>query len=111
MQYGAIPESLAERLALAAGLVPVPMMDAMFGVLKARFVMAGVKLGIFDALTSKPRTAAALAAALTLDGSSLELLLRSLVFAGYLEFDGDKYRLSAMSRRWLPVLPRSSPAS
>jgi hypothetical protein len=56
MQYGAIPESLVERLALAAGLVPVPMMDTMFGMLKSRFVMAAVKLGIFDALAGAPQT-------------------------------------------------------
>ncbi|MBA3271665.1 MAG: hypothetical protein H0T71_14270 [Acidobacteria bacterium] len=99
MQYGAIPESLVERLALTAGLVPIPMMDAMFGMLKSRFVMAGVKLGIFEALASEPGTAESLAAALELDGPSLELLLRSLVFAGYLELDGGHYRLSAMSRK------------
>src|SRR5687768_11241901 len=99
MQYGAIPESLVERLALAAGLVPVPMMDTMFGMLKSRFVMAAVKLGIFDALAGAPQTAAGLAATRELDASSLELLLRSLVFAGYLEIDGERYRLSALSRR------------
>ncbi len=99
MQYGAIPESLVERLALAAGLVPVPMMDTMFGMLKSRFVMAAVKLGVFDALAGAPQTAAGLAATRELDASSLELLLRSLVFAGYLEIDGERYRLSALSRR------------
>jgi hypothetical protein len=99
MQYGAIPESLVERLALAAGRVPVPLMDAMFGMLKSRFVMAGVKLGIFDAIGGTPQTTVALAAALKLDAPSLELLLRSLVFAGYLTIEGDRYALSAMSRR------------
>ena len=99
MQYGAIPESLAERLALAAGLVPVPLIDVMFGMLKSRCVMAGVKLGIFEALVSTPHTVTSLSATLELDPPSLELLLRSLVFAGYLEVTGEHFRLSAMSQK------------
>ena len=67
MQYGAIPTSMAERIALAAGLVPVPMLDTLFGMLKARCIMAGVRLGIFEALAQEPRSAASLAAALRLD--------------------------------------------
>lgn len=99
MQYGAIPESLIERWALAAGLVPIPMLDLMFGVLKSRFLMAGVKLGIFDALAREPQTIESLASGLELDAPSLELLLRSLAFAGYLELDGARYGLSDLSRR------------
>jgi hypothetical protein len=98
MQFGAIPESLAERLALAAGLVPVPVLDTVFGMLKARFVMAGVRLGIFEALAKEAHTPATLAAALGLDRESLELLLRCLVFAGYLESDGRTFSLSALGR-------------
>jgi hypothetical protein len=99
MQYGAIPESLAERIALATGLVPIPLLDTMFGMLKARFVMAGVRLGIFEALNKGPQTATQLAASLQLDGDSLELLLRSLVFADYLETDGQQFSLSPLGHR------------
>lgn len=99
MQYGAIPTSLAERVAMAAGLVPIPMMDALFGMLKSRFVMASVKLGVFEALGRQPQTVESLATELALDTLSLELLLRSLVFAGYLRLHGTTYRLSAMARR------------
>ena len=98
MQYGVIPESLAERIALAAGLVPVPVMDAMFGLLKARFLMAGVRLGIFEALAHEAQTAASLAAALRLDPETLELLLRCLVFSKYLEVDGERFSLSSLGR-------------
>lgn len=98
MQYGAIPTSLAERIALRAGLVPIPILDTMFAMLKARFVMAGVRLGIFDALAAEGHSAASLAAALRLDPSCTELLLRSLVFCGYLEADGSRFVLSGMGR-------------
>ncbi len=99
MQYGAIPTSLAERLALAAGLVPIPMLDTVFGVMKARCVMAGVRLGIFEALAHEARSAASLAAALRLDESCLDLLLRSLVHCGYLEAEGDRFSLSLLARK------------
>jgi hypothetical protein len=98
MQYGAIPESIAERIALRAGLVPVPVLDTVFGMLKARFVMAGVRLGVFEALAKESHTPATLAAVLRLDRDSLELLLRCLVFAGYLETDGTRFSLSALGR-------------
>jgi hypothetical protein len=98
MQYGAIPTSLAERIALRAGVVPIPILDTLFGMLKARVIMAGVRLGIFEALAAEGHTAASLAAALRLDESCLELLLRSLAFCGYLEVDGPRYTLSALGR-------------
>jgi 2-polyprenyl-3-methyl-5-hydroxy-6-metoxy-1,4-benzoquinol methylase len=99
MQYGAIPTSLLERVALTAGLVPIPVLDTMFGMLKARVVMAGVSLGIFEALALESHTTASLAAALKLDAECLEMLLRSLVFCRYLELDGERYTLSALGRR------------
>lgn len=99
MQYGAIPTSLIERLALASGLVPVPILDTLFGMLKARVVMAGVSLGVFEGLALESHTAASLAAALKLDAECLDMLLRSLVFCGYLESNGDWYSLSALGRR------------
>jgi hypothetical protein len=99
MQYGAIPTSLIERIALAAGEVPIPVLDTVFAVMKARSVMAGVRLGVFEGLSHGARTAADLAGALQLDAACLELLLRTLVFAGYLEIEGERFSLSALARR------------
>jgi SAM-dependent methyltransferase len=99
MQYGVIPTSLAERLALAAGAVPLPLIDLSFGVLKARIIMAGVRLGVFNALAQEPHTHESLAAAIRVDASCLEMLLRCLVYAGYLRLDGHRYSLSALARR------------
>lgn len=99
MQYGVIPTTLAERLALAAGAVPLPLIDLSFGVLKARILMAGVHLGVFNALAQESHTHESLAAALKLDAGCLELLLRCLVFAGYLKLHGDRYSLSSLARK------------
>jgi hypothetical protein len=99
MQYGVIPTSLAERLALAAGAVPVPLIDLSFGVLKARMIMAGVSLGVFNALAQEPHTPHSLAAMLKVDASCLELLLRCLVHARYLRLHGERYSLAPLARK------------
>src|SRR5262245_13205343 len=99
MQYGAIPTSLVERVALASGLVPIPVLDTLFGMLKARAVMAGVSLGIFEGLALEAHTAASLASALKLNTECLDMLLRTLVFCGYLELDGERFSLSSLGRR------------
>src|SRR5262245_55240230 len=99
MQYGPIAETLLERVALWLGRVPVPLMDALFSIMKARGLMAAVSLGIFEALAKNPRTAHDLSRDLNLDHTTLELLLRSLVAAGYLRIDGSRFRLSPLSAK------------
>jgi 2-polyprenyl-3-methyl-5-hydroxy-6-metoxy-1,4-benzoquinol methylase len=98
MRYGVIPTTLIERLAISAGFVPIPVMDLLHSIIKSRVIMAGVRLGVFEALAREPRDAASLAAELHLDESSLELLLRTLVIADYLGMAGGRYRLSKLAR-------------
>lgn len=99
MKYGPIPENLFERLALLSGKAPVPLIDAIFSLMKARSLMAGVRLGVFTALVDGPRTAGEVAAARSLDGECTGLLLRMLTFAGYVKQKGDRFTLSALGRR------------
>jgi hypothetical protein len=61
--------------------------------------MAATSLGVFDGLAAGPKTHEELARQLRLDPVSLHLLLRSLVSAGYLQWDGDRFDLSKLSRR------------
>jgi hypothetical protein len=99
MNYGVIPTSLSERLALAAGKVPIPLLDSLYGILKARTLMAGVRLGAFEALGESPEKASKLARRLKLDERFLDLLLRNLVLAGYLSQKNGTYELSKLGRR------------
>ncbi len=99
MNIGVIPETFLERVALWLRLVPVPVLDLLFGSLKARIIMAGVKLGVFEALRDQSRSARELAEALSLDDAALELLLRALTHARYLERRKDRYGLSSLARR------------
>ena len=99
MKYGAIPTSLFERLALWSGKVPVPIIDVLFGPLKARAIMAGVSLGVFEAIGNGERAAADLARTLQLDADALDLLLRTLVVCDYVVQRGDRFALSFMARQ------------
>lgn len=99
MRYGFIPTSVLERMALASGKVPLPLLDAVFGPMKARAIMAGVSLGVFEALRDGRQTAAGLAPRLGLDAGALELLLRTLVVCDYLVQRGDGFVLSPLARK------------
>ncbi|HEX4952799.1 MAG TPA: methyltransferase [Thermoanaerobaculia bacterium] len=101
MKYGVRPTNLLERLALAVGRVPVPALDALYSIVKARCLMTAVRLGLFEALTERSKTAAELAAEKGLDAEATELLLRSLVFLDYLELRRGRFRLSRLARRSL----------
>ena len=99
MNFGLIPETFLEHAVVRLGLVPVPVIDLLFGPLKVRMIMAGVTLGIFEALRDQARTSADLANALRLDPDALELLLRALAHVKYLEQGKNVYGLSSISRR------------
>ena len=99
MKYGVIPSNLIERLALWLDKVPVPMLDALFSVMKARTLMAAVRLGVFEALRDGPLAAAEVAGRCRLDAECTELLLRVLVITDYLEYREGQFALSDLSRK------------
>jgi hypothetical protein len=99
MKYGVLPENIFERLAVAAGSVPLPLFDAIYSLMKARCLMAGVRLGVFEALAAGPRTAAEVAAERVLDTECTGLLLRMLVFSEYVDQKGERFSLSRLGKR------------
>jgi len=101
MRNKIVPESLAERLALWAGKVPLPVVDTIFPLLKARSLMAAERLGIFEALRDAPLPLTVLASELGLDEESLRLMLGVLVGSGYLAERAGQYRLSRVARKTL----------
>lgn len=98
MKYGPIPSNIVERIALWSGNVPIPMMDSLVSIMKARGLMAAVRLGVFESLKSGSRTAADIALEKNLDPKSLELLLRGMVWAGYAVWTGGVFSLSRLGR-------------
>ena len=61
--------------------------------------MAGVRLGVFEALRNGPRSAQELAQYIALDESCLDLLLRALAHFDYVAQRGLKYMLSNLAKK------------
>ena len=116
MRLQIVPGSLSETLALPTGKVPLPVLDTLLPLVKARALMAGERLGVFEALREGPVSVAALADRLGLDADSLALCLRVLTAArgrarstcpgragpsGYLRQRGGRFRLSPVAHRTL----------
>ena len=90
-----------ERLALASGLFPTPMLEA-YGAAFSRALMVATKLGVFDTLAGGPLTAREVAAQLGADPRAVEKLLNLLVAMRYVRSSRTgEYRLSSIARRWL----------
>jgi SAM-dependent methyltransferase len=101
MKLGVIPENLLERLLLAINFVPTPIFDTQVALMLARTVMAGTKLGIFEALAASPLSAAEIAARCHTDLRATLKLLNALVGARYLRKDGEHYTLTRVTSKWL----------
>jgi hypothetical protein len=61
MRLGVIAETLVERLALRWNAVPEPLLETQMAFCMARSVMAGVKLGLFEAAADRARPAGEIA--------------------------------------------------
>jgi ubiquinone/menaquinone biosynthesis C-methylase UbiE len=101
MKLGVVPENVVERLALASGVVPTPLMLGFWGMGLSRVLIAAVRLGVFEALRDGERTSAELASALGVSQAGLEPLLHGLNGFGYLRRRGGRYRLARPASRWL----------
>ncbi|MBI5549433.1 MAG: methyltransferase [Deltaproteobacteria bacterium] len=108
MRVGVVADNLVESLALTAGAVPEPVVLGAWGLFASRLLLAGAKLGVFDALTDRTADAATLAKELGLSVEGLERLLRALNGLGYLKRSRGRYSLSALSKKWLARGSKSS---
>ncbi len=108
MRLGIVVESLLDRLALASGRVPVPIIDAFPSIIMARCIMAGVQLGIFEALAASELPATGVACLCATEPCATAKLLDALVGLRYLRRTAGRYRLEPSARHWLL---RASPSS
>ncbi|MCB9744175.1 MAG: methyltransferase domain-containing protein [Alphaproteobacteria bacterium] len=108
MRLSLNPDNPAERVALMSGLAPTPVALAFFGLGYARCVIAGVRLGLFDALGESPMEVEALAEATGCEAEGLRPLLAALNGFGLLKHRRGRYSCGVLARRWLR---RDSPRS
>lgn len=108
MRLGIIGESLVERMLARTNLVPAPLLETQVAFSMARAIMAGVKLGIYDALGAGADTAAEVAAACGTEREATTKLMNTLVGCRYLRHRDGRYALTPKARKWLL---RDAPAS
>lgn len=108
MKLGVIAENLGEYLALRFNLAPTPLADTQVAFNAARAIMAGAKLGVFDALATAPRTAEEIARECGTHPRATTQLLDCLVGLEYLTYAGGHYENRAVARKWLV---KTSPVS
>lgn len=101
MKIGAIPQSLLEWMGLRLGAAPVPLVETHAAMLLAQTVMAGVELGLFDAMADLPRSAAEITAHCSLAPEPAAQLLDALAACGYLSYAGGRFALTRRARPWL----------
>jgi SAM-dependent methyltransferase len=102
MKLDVVPESLMERLALRAGLVPRPILQTILAAGMARALHVGVKLGVFETLNDSPMTTEDVAARVGTHPYPTGKLLNVLTSMGYLGFlQGERYSLTKDARKWL----------
>lgn len=108
MKVSATGEGLLERIAIAANLVPRPLVETQIAFNAARAIMAGATLGIFDALADGPLTEAEVAARCGTDVAATRQLLNCLVGLEYLRWRDGQYDNAPVAQKWCV---RSSPVS
>jgi SAM-dependent methyltransferase len=107
MRVGVVA-NLLDKLILATGRVPTPILETFPTVLLARTVMAGVKLGLFEALTGGPLCADVIAERCHTDLTATTKLLDTLVRLQYVRVSGTRYALKPVAKHWLlAASPRS----
>jgi 2-polyprenyl-3-methyl-5-hydroxy-6-metoxy-1,4-benzoquinol methylase len=101
MRVGIIPENPLERIVLALGVVPEPLVTTQLAFTMARAIQAGVDLGLYDALEAGPLSLEEIAAKCRLDVKATRAILGAIVGCDYLAFAGGRYSLRPVARKWL----------
>lgn len=101
MRIGIIGETLFERILAATNLLPAPLLETQIAFTMARAIMAGVKLGVFDAVGGGAATPAEVAAACRTDPAATAKLMDTLVGCRYLRHRAGRYALAPKARKWL----------
>jgi SAM-dependent methyltransferase len=101
MRLGIIGEGLIERIIARTNMAPAPLVETQVAFSMARSIMAGVKLGIYDAIDTGATTVAEVAAACKTDPEATTKLLNTLVGCRYLRHRNGRYELTPKARKWM----------
>src|SRR5262245_54702982 len=108
MRIGSVADNPIEWVLQKLGVIPTPMVETFLAPLLARSVMVGTRLGVFEVLQDGPLTAPQVAEKLGTHPVGTEKLLNALVGGKYVRYDGQRYRLGHVARKWLLKSSKSS---
>ena len=101
MKLEVVPETLPERLAMRARLVPRPFFHTLLAAGMARALQVAVKLGVFEALDESAMKCEEVAGRVGTHPYPTGKLLNALTGMGYLGLAGERYSLTTDARKWL----------
>jgi hypothetical protein len=101
MRLKLYPENIIEFIALLLGKLPTPLLEAYYGGAYSKSLIAGLRLGIFDSIKDRTKTAEEIANDINCDLAGLTTLLNSLTGFNYLYKKGEKYSVNRKVRNWL----------
>jgi SAM-dependent methyltransferase len=101
MRLGVIAENIIERLVLRSNAVPEPLLETQMAFCMARSIMAGVKLGLFEAAGDGALSAEDLAKTCGTNPAATEKLLNTLTGCRYFKFRNGAYALTPKAAKWL----------
>jgi len=101
MRLGLIGEGFVERIITRTKIAPTPLMETQIAFSRARAIMAGVKLGIYDAISNGATTPFDVAAACGTDQEATAKLMNTLVGCRYLRHRDGCYKLTPKARKWM----------
>ena len=94
-------ENILEAIALQSRKELQFLLLGMMGMGVSQALITAIRLNVFDALQESPRTASELATAMNYDFHGMQVLLESLDGFGLIKRQGQQYRLTQDSARWL----------
>ena len=93
--------TLLETILIKLGIAPKPMFDTSLDLARAKTILVGNKLGIFEKLSGHSLSAQELAAELDINEHGLSLLLDALWGVGYLQRKQGRYTNAKVAQKWL----------
>src|SRR5512145_1642143 len=95
-----VPNWIERTIFLSLNQGPGPVLD-IWNAVAFRTVLAAIRLGVFEALASRPMNAAELAQGLNADARGVQRLIEALGPLGYVKRQGDRYANTSMTSKWL----------
>jgi predicted O-methyltransferase YrrM len=100
-KIGPVPEGLIERIVLASGQIPTPLIETANAMWLAQMIACATKVGVFESLAKEALTADEVAARCATNRFATGKLLNALAATGYLQARDGRYALGRVARKWL----------